>query len=63
VIGVLASLAAGRSIESQIFGVSSSDPVTYLAAAGLLGAVALVACLVPAARAARVDPAVAVRSE
>lgn len=56
-------MAARRAIQSQIFGVSPSNPVTYLAAAGLFGGVALIACLVPAVRAARVDPASSVRVE
>ncbi len=58
--GALASLALTRAIASQIFGVRASDPITYAASALLLATVALAACLVPALRAARVDPAVAV---
>jgi predicted permease len=56
-IGLIAALAATRYIESQLFGVTSSDPLTLLAAVMTLFAVALVACAVPASRALRVDAA------
>jgi len=62
-LGLLASFVARRAIESQVFGVSPSDPLTYLASAALFALVGVVACLVPAARAARVDPASSVRVE
>ncbi len=62
-LGLLASLVAQRAIESQVFGVSPSDPLTYVASATLFALVGVVACLVPAARAARVDPASSVRAE
>jgi putative ABC transport system permease protein len=60
-IGALCSLALARAIASQVFGVRATDPLTYLASSLLLAFVALAACLAPAIRAARVDPAVAVR--
>jgi putative ABC transport system permease protein len=62
-IGVMASLASTRLLRSQLFGVEPADPVSYLAVAALLGFVALVACYIPARRAAAVDPMVALRQE
>lgn len=61
--GTLAALALSRSLASVLYGVSTSDPVTYVAVALLLAAVAVAASLVPARRATRVDPATVMRSE
>jgi ABC-type antimicrobial peptide transport system permease subunit len=55
-IGVAASFIAGRALQTLLFGTSPTDPVTLLAAAGLLLATALAACYFPARRATRVDP-------
>lgn len=63
VIGVAASLASTRLLRSQLFGVEPADPVAYVAVALLLGAVGIVACYIPARRAAAVDPMVALRQE
>jgi len=63
VAGVAASLASTRLLRSQLFGVEAADPVAYGAVAVVLGVVALVACYIPARRAARVDPLVALRQE
>jgi predicted permease len=62
-VGVVVSLAITRVLESLLFGVAPTDPLSYLGAAVLLGAVALVAGWVPARRAARVDPVEALRHE
>jgi len=62
-IGVAASLASTRLLRSQLFGVQPADPIAYAAVAVLLGVVALVACYIPARRAAGVDPMVALRQE
>lgn len=62
-LGLLASLALQHLIASQVFGVSATDPLTYAAASVLFAVVAVLACAVPAARAARVDPVVSVRAE
>jgi predicted permease len=63
VAGVVISLATTRLLRSQLFGVRPADPLSYLAVAVLLACVALVACYIPARRAAAVDPLVALRQE
>jgi putative ABC transport system permease protein len=63
VIGIGAALAAGRLLSAQLFEVRSSDPTTYAIVSAALVATGLAACLVPAWRAIRVDPLVALRSE
>ncbi|HLY61886.1 MAG TPA: ABC transporter permease [Terriglobia bacterium] len=63
IIGILAALAATRVLRSLLVGVSSYDPLTFVAVSALLLAVSLVACYLPAHRAARVDPMVALRHE
>jgi predicted permease len=62
-VGIAASLAATRLLRSQLFGVEATDPLAYVAVVGILGAVALLACYVPARRAAGVDPMVALRQQ
>ena len=62
VIGGIASLAATRVLGSMLFGVSARDPLTFAAVGVLLAVLAVVASVVPASRAMRVDPLVAMRS-
>ena len=62
-IGVAGALAANRLIASLLYGVSGHDPFTLATVAGILGLVALLACLIPAHRATRVNPMEALRSD
>jgi predicted permease len=62
-LGTAAALALTRMMATLIYGVSSTDPLTFAGAVGLLGAVAAVACLLPAFRATRIDPVAALRDE
>ncbi|HXY31467.1 MAG TPA: ABC transporter permease [Gemmatimonadaceae bacterium] len=61
--GALGALALTRLIRSQLYGVSASDPLTFIAVILLLAGTALAATWIPALRATRVDPAVALRQE
>ena len=60
-IGVVASFVLTRFIESLLFGVTPTDPLTFVMIVVLLGLIALLACLIPATRALRVDPIVVLR--
>jgi putative ABC transport system permease protein len=63
VVGVAASVASTRLLRSQLFGVQPTDPLAYAVVVLMLGLVTLVACYIPARRAASVDPIVALRQE
>jgi ABC-type antimicrobial peptide transport system permease subunit len=62
-IGVAGALALSRVMRSLLFGIQGSDPLTFAAVSLLLGAIALVATLLPARRAARIDPMISLRTE
>jgi putative ABC transport system permease protein len=62
-VGLVGSLAGARLLEGLLFGVSTRDPVTFAGVPILLFLVAVIACYLPARRAASVDPAVALRSD
>jgi putative ABC transport system permease protein len=63
VIGVAAAFGLTRMLASMLYGVSSTDPLIFLSVTSLLVAIALAACLIPARRAMRIDPMVALRHE
>jgi predicted permease len=63
IVGIAAALGVTRFLTSFLYGVKAGDPITLLAVAALLVLVALAACYIPARRAAKVDPLVALRYE
>ena len=62
-VGIAGALALARVFESVLFGVGAADPLTYVAAAAVMCGAVVVACGVPAWRAGRVDPIVALRND
>jgi len=62
-VGIVAAMGLTRLMANQLFGVSPHDPITFVGVAGLLIIVAVAACYIPARRAMRVDPIIALRCD
>jgi ABC-type antimicrobial peptide transport system permease subunit len=62
-LGLFGAWSMNRAITSLFFGVSATDPFTFVLAAVLLTTVAALACTLPAVRATRIDPIIALRSD
>jgi putative ABC transport system permease protein len=62
-IGIVGSLLMTRVLSSLLVGIGATDPITFLGVGILLAAVALLACFIPARRASKVNPLVALRYE
>jgi putative ABC transport system permease protein len=62
-VGLLAAAGGARVIQSMLFGVTPNDVLTFAVALGVIASAALMACLVPAIRATRIDPAITLRTE
>ena len=63
VVGLALSVGASRFLRNQLFGIPATDTLTFVAVTAVLGGVALLACYIPARRASRVDPLVALRMD
>jgi putative ABC transport system permease protein len=61
VFGVIGAFFAARVIQGLLFGVTPNDPVTFVGVAIMMAVIGVVACLIPALRAARIDPAITMR--
>jgi ABC-type lipoprotein release transport system permease subunit len=59
----LTALLVTRALSTLVFGVTPKDPVTFAVATTILGAIALIACVIPARRAVSVDPVAALRAD
>jgi putative ABC transport system permease protein len=62
-LGLAVAYGVRRFVESTLFGLTATDPLTYAVVAGVLVAVTLLASVAPACRAARVDPMIALRAD
>jgi ABC-type antimicrobial peptide transport system permease subunit len=62
-VGVAVSLLLTRLMQGLLFGVAANDPMTLSGVAVLMAAIGIAACWIPAARAARIDPGIALRAQ
>jgi putative ABC transport system permease protein len=62
-LGAVLAWIATRAMQTLLYGISAGDPITFAVVLGLLATVAVVACAIPAIRAARVDPMVVLRDQ
>jgi ABC-type antimicrobial peptide transport system permease subunit len=62
-LGVVVAWTVMRAMQTLLFGVTAGDPTTFAIVLGVLATVAVIACAIPAIRAARVDPMVALRDQ
>jgi ABC-type antimicrobial peptide transport system permease subunit len=62
VMGVAGALFGTRVIDGLLFGVAPHDPITFVGVAAMMAAIGIGACWIPALRAARIDPAITMRS-
>jgi putative ABC transport system permease protein len=62
VLGVVGAFFAGRVIQGLLFGVAPNDPITFVGVAVMMAAIGIIACWIPALRAARIDPAITMRA-
>lgn len=62
-VGLALAFAAGRVLAGQLVGISAADPVSFAAPAGALLLIAMLACALPARRASRLDPIMALRRD
>jgi ABC-type antimicrobial peptide transport system permease subunit len=63
VVGLIGAFAAARVMATVLFDVPARDPVTFASVGGAVTLVALLACAIPAVRAVRIDPTLAMRTE
>jgi ABC-type antimicrobial peptide transport system permease subunit len=61
-VGLLGAFSAARVIRGLLFGVTPSDPATLLVVASVMAVIGIIACWIPARRAARIDPAITMRA-
>ncbi|MGH7553461.1 MAG: hypothetical protein ACREMQ_10605, partial [Longimicrobiales bacterium] len=61
-VGIAGAFFAARVIDGLLFGIAPYDPITFVGVAVMMAAIGIVACWIPALRAARIDPAITMRA-